>query len=196
MFRLVSWMWRTLGGPIAALLSIVGNIFDASDSVAWLGMQPEWVKAVVSAGLFFVAGWWGHQRFLEWRESAAAKVGAEAFEEIGDRLSRRGEERMKRLGRAVGVVRQLALNGDIELWGRKRPSDTLLRIPREFWEGHQVALESLLDPHSVGPHTERVDSSPDNDKYMDLQLPRGHIIRAVRLARSEPAYRPLFLSGR
>jgi hypothetical protein len=87
-----------------------------------------------------------------------------------------------REGRAAHGVEQMAFEGLVTLRGRSEAGEKVGPIPREYWKDHGFDQMYLM-PGSPGSRTERKTLGASHQRFVDLELPKADVRRAVREAR-------------
>jgi hypothetical protein len=78
---------------------------------------------------------------------------------------------------SYGIAREILyrtiINGEIDVWGKKKPEDVALeKIPISYWKDHKIDIDNISKTYRSD-----FSKSPDEIIYYDLHVDREDIIR-------------------
>ncbi len=145
---------------------VPGFIDDLGLWGRWLTWMPWWLRIMLWAISILLAAIWIVSRIDHWLEERNAPIRLGVA--VGPRLRGNADEYPE--GPVTTEIRQLALNGDIVLSGKKNPNEKILhKIPQEEWASMQLDVFKLLAGSESIIDTE----ANQNGMWYDLHIRRG-----------------------
>lgn len=79
--------------------------------------------------------------------------------------------------KALGDIRQAALDGQITVWGRPAPEGMFEKVEATFWRDHYVEPTTVFDPDSGQPSNTNCIHPRGSTTYYDLMVNRREVER-------------------